>query len=108
MFPIIRGDLVLLLAEALTQFVEDLASIDELHFAFALCPLVLGEYPDVGSDPGVVEQVYRQGNDRLDEVLFQQPPADLALTGGYSTGVERTAVLDDGGPAALGIHLVYG
>ena len=49
---------------------EDLAGIDELYFALALCALVLGQYPNIGGDPGVVEQVHRQGNDRLNEVLF--------------------------------------
>ena len=108
MFTILGRDFVFLIAETLTEFVEDLAGIDELYFALALCAFVLGQYPDVGGDPGVVEQAYRQGNDGLDEVLFEQPSADLALTGGYSTGVEWTAVLDDGGPAVLGIHLVDG
>ena len=39
----------------------------------------------------------QRGDDGFDQVLLQEPPADLALAGRRTAGEQRAAVLDDRG-----------
>lgn len=56
--------------------------------------------PDVRGDPGVVEELGREGDDGLQPVVFDDPPADLALPRAGVPGEERGPVEDDGDAAA--------
>ena len=89
------ADLVALVAQALAHLDEEAAGVDELDLAFALRLLAVGEHPDVGRDAGVVEKLVRQGDDRLEPVVFDDPAADLALAAAGVAGEQRRAVEDD-------------
>ena len=51
--------------------------------------LRLREHPDVGRDAGVVEHVERQGDDRLEPVVLDDPAADVALALAGVAGEQR-------------------
>ena len=57
-----------------------MAGIDQLHFPFSVVRFAVGQYPDVGSDTGVVEQVERQGNNGLQPIVFDDPATDITFT----------------------------
>ena len=66
-------------------------------------PLAVGEHPDVGGDAGVVEELLGQGDERLEQVVLENPAANLALAAARVAREQRRAVHDDGDPrAALG------
>ena len=62
--------------------------------------LAVGEHPDVGGDAGVVEHVERQGDDRLQPVVLDDPAADVALALAGVAGEQRAAVVNLGDAAA--------
>ena len=102
------GEFAVLGAEALAHLGVQVGAVDQLDLADALGLLGVVEQPDVGGDAGVVEHVGRQGDDGFDQVVLQQPAADLARAGLGAAGEERGAVEDDGCPAAAvvdGAHL---
>lgn len=82
--------------------------VDQLNLANTLWPLILGQHPDIGGDARVVEKIGRQGDDGLDQVMIQQPAADLAFTGSCTTGKQRRTVLNDGAAAKGVVHLIHG
>ena len=55
----------------------------------------VGQQPHIGLNAGVVEQVGRQGDDRLDPIVLQHPAADFAFARIGAAGEERRAVHDD-------------
>ena len=55
-------------------------SIDELDLALALRRLTVRQHPDVGGNAGVVEELFRQGDDGFEPVVLQNPAANFALT----------------------------
>ena len=69
-------------------------------FAPTALGLAIAEHPDVGGDVGVVEHVERQGDDRLEPVVLDDPAADVALALAGVTREQRAAVVDLGDPAA--------
>ena len=62
--------------------------------------LPVGEHPDIGGDAGVVEHVERQGDDRLQPVVLDDPAADVALALAGIAGEQRAAVVHLGDAAA--------
>ena len=71
-------------------------SVDEQHLALARRRLVPVEHQDGRRDAGAVEEVRGKADDRLEQVLPQQPLADLPLHG----ATEQHAVgYDDAEPA---------
>ncbi len=77
-----------------------LGGVDELHLAAPVGGLAVGEHPDVGGDAGVVEHVERQGDDRLQPVVLDDPAADVALALAGVAGEQRRAVVHLGDAAA--------
>ena len=73
------AELAVLLAQVFPQRTVPLGGVDQLHLALAVLRLAVGEHPDVGGDAGVVEHVERQGDDRLQPVVLDDPAADVAL-----------------------------
>ena len=103
------AELAALGAEVLAHLGPERGAVDELDEAFAVGVLGVVEDPDVGGDAGVEEHVGRQRDDRLDQVVLQQPPADVGRAGLGGAVEQRRAVHDDAGPAAAvlgGAHLV--
>ncbi len=82
-----------LLAKVAAQRLEPLRCVDQLHAAFAVFGFLVGQYPDVGGDAGVVEDVERQGDDGLQPVVFQYPAADVALALARVAGEQCRAVM---------------
>ena len=102
-------DLAAFGAQALSQQDPERRGVDELDLAAPLGPLPVREHPDVGGDPRVVEELLGQRDERLEQVVLQDPAADLALAAAGIAGEERRAVHDDGDPrAALGRLLGVG
>ncbi len=73
------GQLAVLLAQIFSQGLVPLRGIDELHPAFAVGGLAVGEHPDVGGNAGVVKHIERQGDNRLEPVVFDDPAPNIAL-----------------------------
>ena len=71
------GELTPLRAERLAHLAEEGGAIDALDPATSLGTLVVVEDPEVRRDPGVVEHVGRQRDDRLEQVVLEQVPPDL-------------------------------
>ena len=94
------GQLAVLLAEVLPERLEPLCGIDQLHLASALRRLAVAQHPHVGGDARVVEQVERQGHDRLQPVVLENPAADVALALAGVAGEQRRAVVHLGYAAA--------
>ena len=105
---ILRRNFIFLIAQCFPQFFEERRSINQLNFALALRALVLGENPDICSNAGVIKQVSRQRNNRLDQIVFQHPAANLTLAGRYATGEKGTAVFNNGSTAKVIVHLING
>jgi len=90
-------------AQRLAHRLPEAGRVDKLDLAAAFGGLVVVEDPDVGCDAGAVEHLGRQGDDRVDEVLVEQPLADRV---GPGVGVEqRRCVGDHGGAPAGGAEL---
>ena len=68
-----------------------LAGVDQLDLAPALGRLAVGHDPEVGGDPGVVEELVGQGDDGFEPVVLDDPAADLGLARASSAGEERAS-----------------
>jgi len=71
--------LLALLAEALAHLLPQLAGVDELHQAAPFSGLAVGHHPEVDGDAGVVEELVRQRDDRVQPAVLDDPAADLRL-----------------------------
>src|SRR5271165_3413031 len=80
------ADLVSLVSKTLPHFDVELASIDELNHSFSLRFFAIAENPKVSGDPRVVEKLFRQGHNRFQPIVGNDPFADLRFT---TTGVAR-------------------
>src|SRR5690606_30420703 len=81
--------------------------IDELHLAAARFVFAVRQDPDIGGDAGVVEELLRQRDDRLEPVVLQDPAANLTLAAAGIPGEEGRAVHDDGDAAPAFLRLVH-
>ena len=97
---VLFGQLTVLLAQVLAQWLEPLRGVDELHLSLAMVRLAVGDDPYVGGNAGVVEHVERQGHDRLQPVVFDDPAPDVAFPLASVAGEEGRAVVDLGDAAA--------
>ena len=52
---------------------------DELYLPSSLGALPVRDHPDVGRDAGVVEELVRKGDDRIEPVVLDDPSLDLRL-----------------------------
>ncbi|GEM_PF-4459574 len=86
---VLGREFAVLLAEVLAQGLEPLRRVNELHLAPAVLGLAVRQHPDVGGDAGVVEHVERQGDDRFQPVVLDDPAADVALALARVAGEER-------------------
>ena len=86
----------------------DAGGINQLHIALAFRALVLGQNPDIGGDTRVVKQVGGQRDNGFQQILFQNPAANLALAGCCAARKQRTAVLDNRSAPHLVVHLING
>ena len=73
--------------------------VDEEHLAATLRRLrsLRSQHEDAGGDAGAVEEVGRQADDRVEEVVVEQALADLSL----GAAAEEHAVRHDRGDRAL-------
>jgi hypothetical protein len=95
---VLGGQHAPLLAKALAHLRPHLAGVDELDQPLALRLLAVGEQPHVAGDAGVVEELLGQRHDRLEQVVFEDPPPDVALARPGGAGEQRRAVVDDRDP----------
>ena len=89
-----------LVAEAAFHRREALTGVDQLNLALAVLLLAVTEHPDKGADAGVVEHLFRQGNDGFQPVVLDDPAANFAFTAARAAGEKRRAVEDDSGARA--------
>ena len=97
---ILLTKLAVLLAQVLAQGLIPLRGIDELDLAPAMLRFAVAEYPDVGCDTRVVEQVERQGDDGFQPVVLDDPAADVTLALPSVAGEQGAAVVHLGDAAA--------
>lgn len=69
------------------------------------------QQPDIGGDAGVIKQVVRQLDNRLEHVVFDKVATDIALATARIAGKQAGAVMHRGDSAAQrayrwGFHLV--
>src|SRR6266540_2211789 len=83
---LLRADQLALFAEALAHLDPQFAGVDELNLAAACGALAIREDPEVGRDAGVVKELVRQSDDRLQPVVLDDPAPDLRLPRPCSTG----------------------
>ena len=62
-----------------------IAGVDQQHLALTLGRFVVRQHPDIGGDAGVVEHVGGQAWG-IEQVVFEDIAADLALAAARSTG----------------------
>ena len=85
---------------------EDAGGINQLHIALAFRALVLGQNPDIGGDTRVVKQVGGQCDNGFQQILFQNPAANLAFARCRTARKQRTAVFDNRSATHVVVHLV--
>ena len=90
------GQFVALVVEALLHLLEEACAVDQLHLAAPLLRLAVGDEPDIGEDAGVVEQLIRQSDDRVEPVVLDDPTPDVGRAGPGVAAEQRRAVEDDG------------
>ena len=89
-------DLVALVAQGLTHFLEKTRGVHELNPALTTGGFTVGHNPQVGVDAGVVEELVRQGHNGFEPVVLNDPAPDFALARTGTAGKERRAVEDNG------------
>jgi hypothetical protein len=92
----LERDLAPLVAEAPAHRHPEPGRVHELHLALARPRLAVGHHPHVGGDAGVVEELLGQRDQRFEQIVLQDIPANLALAAAGVSGEERRAVHDDG------------
>ena len=93
-------NLIFLIAQSLAQFLEETGCVYQLDFAFALRALVLGKYPNVCSNAGVIEKVNRQCNPGLNSLHEPGLSAEadvLEVAGGCAVEAAGSLLVDLGG-----------
>ena len=103
---VLRQQFVFLVTCRLAQLVEDGGGINQLHIALAFRALVLGQNPDIGGDTRVVKQVGGQCDNGFQQILFQNPAANLAFARCRTARKQRTAVFDNRSATHVVVHLV--
>src|SRR5262249_4114757 len=69
--------------------------IDELYETLPSARFPVRNDPDVSGDPGVVEELLRQRDERFEQVVLQDEPTDFAFTASGMARDQRRAVHDD-------------
>src|SRR5437588_1057972 len=77
--PIDR-DLATLVAEAAAHLHPEPCRVDKLNLALTGRRLAVADDPDVGRDPGVVEELLRERDQCFQQIVFQDVPPDLTLS----------------------------
>ena len=99
----LERNLAALGAQALAQQGPERRGVDELDLAAPLGPFPVREHPDVGGDARVVEELLGQCYQRFEQIVLENPAANLTLTAAGVAGEERRPVHDDRHPrTALG------
>src|SRR5262249_49947840 len=93
-------DATAFVAEAFFHLHPELAGVDELPLAFARFFLSVGEHPQVGENPGVIEELLGQSHDRLKPIVLDNPLTDVAFTAARVAGEKRRTIEYDGNAAA--------
>src|SRR5690606_2966605 len=87
-------------AQALPHLLPHSAGVDQLHLALAVLRLAVGDDPDVGADARVVEHVSGEADDRLQQVILDHVPANLALAAPRAASEQGRPVEHDTEPTA--------
>ena len=87
------------------QFLKGLGSVDQLHLAFAVVGLLVGQKPNVGSDACVIEDVVRQLDDGIHQVILNQIATDIALATTRIARKQRRPIVNGGHATALRLEL---
>ena len=101
------ADLPPFVAQALAHGHPKVGGVDQLHLTLPFCRFAIAQHPDVGGDAGVVEELLRQGNERVEQVVLQHETPDLALAAAGVAGEEGRPVHDDGHAAAAGVGRLH-
>ena len=75
---LVVGEELALVAEGLAHLGELVAGVEQDHLAGVVGRLAVGQDPEVRGDAGVVEELVGQGDDALQPVVLQDPPADAS------------------------------
>jgi len=86
LFGLLRGYLAPLVAQALPHRCPKGSSVDKLHFALALRSFAVSKDPDIGGDPGIIEKLLGDSDQRLEQVVLQDEAADFALAAAGVSG----------------------
>ena len=105
-------EFAVLVAQVLAQLAIHQVGVDQLHAAPPRRGLGVGQQPDVGGDASVVEQVIRQLDDGVQQVVFDDVAADVGFAAARVAGEQAGAVVDRGdtradGAVGDGLHLAH-
>ena len=106
---IILAHQVALGTQRFTHFAAQVSAINQLHFTLTLRRFLIGKYPDVGGNAGVVEHVRWQRDNAFQQVGFQNVASNFALTAARTTGKQWGTVKDNPDPPTIAhgaIHIV--
>jgi hypothetical protein len=84
-------DAAALVAEALLHLHPEGTCIDELDPPFARLLLPIGEHPEVGGDARVVEELFRERDNRFQPVILDNPPPDFTLSASRISGEDAVS-----------------
>src|SRR5579883_1767734 len=85
-------DFASFIAHAFAHRIPEIARIDKLNLSLALLSLTIRQHPHISRDPGIIEKLLGQSNNRLQPVVLQNPAPDLALPAASISGKERRTI----------------
>ena len=94
------GEFAIFLAEIFAQRREPRAGVNQLRLALFFGRFAVRQHPDIGRNAGIVKQMFRQRDNRLQPVVFDDIAANVAFALPGVAGEERRAVMHFGDAAA--------
>ena len=71
------------------QFFKGLRSVNQLHLALTVFGFLVGQQPNVGGNTRVIENVVRQLDNDIHQVVFNQIATDVTLSAARIARKER-------------------
>ena len=110
LLDMLRRKFAILVTEILTQLAIQQIRIDQLHPTAPRLRLGIAHKPDIGRDAGVIEQIVRQLNDRIQQIVFDQIATDVRLPAARIAGEQTRTIVNAGnarpdGTVGDGLHL---
>lgn len=104
---VFRADHISFIAQSFTHLLIETGTVDQTHLALSANLFTIGENPNVCGNSGVIEQLVRQANNGLQQIVFDDPAADLAFTTASIAGKHGRPIKDDPDAAAAILRSIH-